>query len=303
MQVLYDKAPGPTGSVLTLGTFDGFHRGHQALLQAVASRAASLHTFVEVWIYHPHPRTVLRGEIVPLLTTLSERLHLLQSFGVSVVRVISFSQDLAQVEAAQFITDWIGSLSAPKALVLGYDHHFGCNREGNAHLLRIAGFFVEEVAPFLEGGIPISSSRIRQLVSQGQVDQARLLLGRPYFVEGQVQKGQHIAHRLGTPTANLPWPLEKIQPPAGVYVGRTTLPHSPNQLFPALLYLSPMGVLEVHVLNQAPLHLYGQPLRVYMEQFIRPHEEGLSQEDLQKKIQTDLQAAQTYWASQDYSSI
>ena len=295
MQVLYDRAEGPQGGVLTMGTFDGVHRGHTRLLQEALQLAQQERTFVEVWVYHPHPREILRGERVPLLTTLSERLRLLEEQGVGVVRVVSFTPDIARLSAAQFVSEWIQALSGPVRLVLGYDHHFGQGREGDAEFLRARGLIVEEVPPISEGGTPISSSRIRRLIQEGQMEVARQLLGYSYFIEGRVEKGRQMARHLGTPTANIPWPSEKVSPPPGVYAGKVYILMEGGGAWPALLYLSPQALLEAHLLQWKGDSLYGAPLRVEFRAFIRPHEEGLQEEEVRARIREDLLRVQAYW--------
>ncbi len=295
MQVLYDRAEGLRGGVLTMGTFDGMHRGHIRLLQETQKWAQHENTFVEVWVYHPHPREILRGERVPLLTTLSERLRLLEEKGVEVVRVVSFTPMLARLSAEQFVSEWIQAVSAPVRLVLGYDHHFGQGREGDAAFLRARGLVVEEVSALSEEGLPISSSRIRRLIQEGQMEAAYWLLGYPYFIEGRVEVGRRVARNLGTPTANVPWPSEKVCPPPGVYAGKVFLLTEGEAAWPALLYLSPQKLLEAHLLRWSGSSLYGTPIRVELWAFIRPHKEGLQESEMQAQIQEDLLRVQAYW--------
>jgi len=295
MRVLYDREEGPRGGVLTMGTFDGVHLGHKALLREARQWARAMSTFIEVWVYHPHPREVLRGERIPLLTLLPERLRLLEAEGVEIVRVISFTPSLAALSAGDFVVEWIQALSAPGRVVLGYDHRFGRGREGDAAFLRAQGLLAEEVPPLLEGGLAVSSSRIRQLIQVGDMEVAAQLLGYPYFVEGTVERGQQVARRLGTPTANIPWPKEKVSPPAGVYAGRVYFFLQGDDGWPALLYLSPQGVLEVHLLGWEGGSLYGERLKVELMAFMRAHREGLSEGALQAQIAEDLLRVQAYW--------
>lgn len=298
MEVLYDKAPGPTGGVLTLGTFDGVHLGHKALLEACLTTAHELQTHVEVWVYHPHPRSVLKGEAVPLLTTLEERLSLLAQAGVKVVRIISFTPQLAQLSAEEFARSWIEALARPKKVVLGYDHRFGRAREGSAHLLERRGLSVAEVQPYMWEGVPVSSSRVREKLILGAVEEAQRFLGYPYTAGGRVRQGQQLARQLGTPTANLPWSGEKVRPPAGSYAGRVqveplaALPVSEGH--PALLYLPPEGDLEVHLLMTSA-DLYDRFLRVSFIRYLRPHQSFCELEALQWQVQEDLRQAKQFF--------
>ncbi len=298
MEVFHDKAPGPTGGVLTLGTFDGVHLGHKALLEACLNAAHELQTHVEVWVYLPHPRSVLRGEAVPLLTTLEERLSLLAQAGVKVVRMISFTPQLAQLSAEEFVRSWIEALARPKQVILGYDHRFGRAREGSAQLLERRGLSVAEVQPYMWEGAPVSSSRVREKLILGAMEEAQGLLGYPYTVGGRVRRGQQLARQLGTPTANLPWPSEKVRPPAGSYAGRVqveplaALPVSEGH--PALLYLPPEGDLEVHLLTTSA-DLYGRFLRVSFIRYLRPHQSFRELEALQWQVQEDLRQAKQFF--------
>lgn len=273
-----------------MGTFDGVHRGHQALL-AVARAWANRHpTHLEVWIFHPHPRWVLRGEEVPLLTTLSERVALLQEVGVDFVRAVPFTRELAALPAETFVRDWIGRLSRPQGMVLGYDHRFGQGRKGSAELVRQMGIPVEEVPPLIEGGEPISSSRVRRLVQQGRMEEAEKLMGRPFGLRGTVRRGQGLARQWGVPTANLPWPEEKLRPPAGTYAGWAYL----DGAYPAVLYLPPQGDLEVHLLAFEQ-DLYDKPLQASFLAFLRPYADFSDEAALRKQILEDVESVRRYF--------
>lgn len=299
MLVWQDKAEkAQAACVLTLGTFDGVHKGHRHLLGLAKQRAQALGALLHVWLYHPHPRSVLRKEPIPLLTTLEERLALLAQVGVDAVRVVRFTEVLASLEAEEFVREWILALETPRLVVLGYDHHFGRGRVGNASLLRQLGLEVEEVAPYKIEGAIVSSSRIRALIAEGAVEAAAQLLAYPYSVYGVVLEGRGLARQLGTPTANLPWPKEKVRPLAGVYAGRAWLGEaSSNQEagLPALLYLGAEGPLEVHLLDLALGSLYEKPMKVSFLHFVRPDEPGLSPQAVQERIQEDLAQVRAYF--------
>ncbi len=299
MLVWQDKAQkAERPCVLTLGTFDGVHRGHRHLLEIARQHAHALGVALHVWVYHPHPRSVLRREAVPLLTTLAERLALLEAVGVDAVRVVHFSEALAGLSAETFVREWLLALEEPHLVILGYDHHFGRGRAGNAALLRGLGLAVEEVAPYESEGAIVSSSRIRGLIAAGAVDAAARLLSYPYAIQGTVVAGRGLARQLGTPTANVSWPLEKVRPLAGVYAGRAWIgPLQPIQGagMPALLYLGVEGPLEVHLLDAEPGMLYDKPITVHFLDFMRPDEPGLSVQAVQTRIQQDLAQVRAYF--------
>jgi len=301
MDIYYDKAPGPKGGILTMGVFDGVHLGHRHLLSVCQAWAHRAGTFCEVWVFHPHPRTILRKERIPLITTLEERLALLHAIHPLVVRVISFSQELAQLSAETFITEWIQAVSAPMGMVLGYDHRFGRDRRGGADMLRAIGLPVKEVPAFQREGTPISSSAIRKLIAAGTVAVAHELLGYPFTVHGRVREGRQEARTFGVPTANIPYPSEKVRPPAGIYVGWANLvPKSPlpvSEGYPALLYLPPEGDLEVHILD-APVEptLYDTLIGVGFLEYLRPHQSFPSSTALIAQIHADVEAARAYFS-------
>ncbi|MCS7162436.1 MAG: riboflavin biosynthesis protein RibF [Bacteroidia bacterium] len=291
------EATHTTGPILTLGTFDGVHMGHEHLLAAAREWAQAEGTGVEVWVFHPHPRAILQGESPPLLTTLEERLFLLRAQAER-VRVIPFTPELAKLSAEAFLTEWIQKQASPRGIIVGYDHRFGRGREGSADFLRQRGIPVRQVPPYRAEGEIVSSSRIRKALAAGAVAEAQRLLGYPYTVRGLVQPGRGIARTLGTPTANLAFPPEKIRPPAGTYAGYASLSPLPLPLREgeaALLYLSPEGVLEVHFLHGTSQPLYGALLAAAFLHFLRPFTPIDSPAVLKAQIQTDLEAAHRFF--------
>lgn len=291
MRLIGPAEPTPGGGILTMGTFDGVHRGHQALLAAARAWAQKHRTYVEVWVFDPHPRTILRGEQVPLLTTLSERVALLEEVGVDVVRTVPFTRELAALPTETFVQEWIIRLSRPQGMVLGYDHRFGQGRKGSAELVCQMGIPVKEVPPLIEGEGPISSSRIRKLLEQGHMEAAEELLGRPFGLMATVRRGQGLARRWGVPTANLPWPEEKLRPPAGTYAGWAYR----EGAYPAVLYLPPKGDLEVHLLDLEQ-DLYEKPLQASFLAFLRPYADFPDEVALHRQILEDVQLVRRYFA-------
>jgi riboflavin kinase / FMN adenylyltransferase len=196
---------------VTVGTFDGVHRGHLRVVEA--ARAAGLRSAVVT--FDPHPRAVL-GSSVELLATLERRLELLEEAGVEDVLVLRFDEGLAALRASEFAEQVLRAIGA-EVVTAGETFRFGQGREGDLGLLSELGFDVRRV-PLLEN---VSSSRIRELVHAGETERAAALLGRPPEVEGIVVHGDGRGRALGFPTANLDVPAGLLVPPDGVYAGWT----------------------------------------------------------------------------------
>ncbi|MEM1043845.1 MAG: bifunctional riboflavin kinase/FAD synthetase [Bacteroidota bacterium] len=213
-------------SVLTVGTFDGVHRGHQAILAYLRERAAKVDGQSVVVSFDPHPREVVLGEQVPLLTTLDERADLLESFGIDRFVVLPFTRDLSNLEPDPYVEDILIETVGLREAVIGYDHRFGRNRAGSRETLEALGarhgFSVDVIPEQLVHEATVSSSRIRKLLADaGDVATAADLLGRPYALTGTVVRGRARGRTIGYPTANLRVRgKRKLVPKLGVYAVR-----------------------------------------------------------------------------------
>lgn len=280
--------------VLTIGNFDGVHRGHLALFQELSVIKGQKGAAVAI-TYTSHPsQTLCPTTPTCLLCSSTHKLKLLEKAGLDVVFALTFDRQLANQQAHDFLA-CVRTRLPFSHLVLGYDAHFGKDRGGNKETARkIAedlGFSLTYLAPVVEGKTPISSSQIREALLVGDLDQVALLLGRPYSVQGVVLPGSGQGKVLGVPTANLP--LEGLcTPPHGVYL--TTCVWK-GQYIKAIANLGTAPtmqtgrdrMLEVHLPGQN-LDLYGQELEVIFDQFIRPEQTFSSQEALRAQIQHDL---------------
>ena len=194
-------------TVLTLGVFDGLHLGHQRIMQTVVDRAAAVGAHATAITFDPHPRAVLHPESAPpLLQTLDQRLANFEVLGIEQAIVIPFTMEFAANPAEDFLRDIVHERLQAKEVYLGKGFAFGRGRGGNIDLLRRMseelGFFADEVPEVCLRGKRISSSRIRQLLSEGRVNLTRRMLGRPYGVEGVIVRGHQRGHTIGFPTAN-----------------------------------------------------------------------------------------------------
>ena len=211
-------------AVVTVGNFDGLHVGHQEILRIVTERARARRGESAVYTFEPHPRKVLRPADAPrLLTTLEQKLELMGEAGVDVAVVERFDAAFARRSAEEFVRDVLHARLRPEEVFVGYDFRFGHDREGSMRTLTELGphlgFAVTIVPEVTVGGRDVNSTRIRELLAAGRVEEARELLGRPYRVRGRVVEGDRRGRTLGFPTVNLA-PENEVLPAQGVYAGR-----------------------------------------------------------------------------------
>jgi riboflavin kinase / FMN adenylyltransferase len=210
-------------TVVTVGTFDGVHRGHREVLGEISRRARATGGRSVLVTFHPHPLRVVRPEHAPpLLTTPAEKREILAESGLEYVVFIPFTRTLQRYPAARFVREILLQRIGMDELVIGYDHGFGRDREGGVETLRAIGreegFGVDVVDACQVDGHPVSSSRIRRLLAEGEAEGAAKLLGRPYAMEGVVVRGERKGRELGFPTANVELgDPEKLLPAEGVY--------------------------------------------------------------------------------------
>ncbi len=218
---------GVSHPIVTIGTFDGVHLGHQAIFSKMKEEARKTGGETVVITFFPHPRLVLYQDSVNLkfINTREKKIERLEKIGIDHLVIIPFTKEFAQNSSEQFITNYVVKYIHPAQFIIGYDHHFGKNREGNIALLeRLKGKFgyeVEEVPPLYVDGAPVSSTRIRDLLHEGNVKDANRMLGYDYAITGEVVRGKALGRKIGYPTANLELPNEyKLIAANGVYACR-----------------------------------------------------------------------------------
>ena len=263
---------GPSGAVITVGTFDGVHRGHYDVLVRLAALAADTGRPSVVVTFEPHPLEVVRPSAAPPLLTLhGEKLEMFAQCGVSYVAVLPFTPTLAAYEAEQFVDAVLRERFRVAELLVGHDHGFGRGRLGDIDVLKALGasrrFGVTVLPPVHSAdGEAISSTAIRTAITQGDLQVAAAGLGRPYSLAGTVIRGDQRGRLLGYPTLNLePPPVRKLLPPDGVYAVRVQTPQGP---FGGMLNLGPRPTfgdasrrIETHVFD-ATHDWYGAPIRL-----------------------------------------
>ncbi len=263
--------PRDRGTVVTVGTFDGVHRGHWEVLQEIRRRAEATGRRSVLVTFDPHPLRIVRPEHAPpLLTTPVEKKEILAESGLDWAVFISFTETLSRYSPREFVEDVLVGRLGVDELVIGYDHGFGRDRSGDADTLRAIGselgFAVDVVPPVATGGEPVSSSRIRRAVADGRMEEARACLGRPYSVRGVVVRGDGRGRQLGFPTANLKVQhADKLIPPSGIYAVRGATRSGVHMgalhMGPRPTFQGSPPTMELHLLDFSG-DLYGEEVRV-----------------------------------------
>ena len=302
-----------TPCVLTIGNFDGLHRGHRALLERLTEKARTLSLPATVMTFEPHPRELFTPEQAPArLTNLREKIRLLADCGIDRLFICHFNTRLAALDAETFIQRILVQGLGVRHLYIGDDFQFGRGRCGNFALLRTAGerlgFDVEAMHTIDWQGERVSSSRIRELLAAGDLEHAERLLGRPYSLSGRVVHGKKIGRQIGFPTANIPLKRARL-PLAGIFaVELSGVTSNPQHHWPGAASLGTrptlaaglMPVLEVHLLDfDSDLHgdLYGQHVTVTFRHKLRDEARFDSLEELTQHIARDVAAIRHYFQS------
>jgi riboflavin kinase/FMN adenylyltransferase len=268
-----------TNAVVTSGTFDGVHLGHQKILARLKDVAEKSGGETVVITYWPHPRLLLKPEdtSLKLLNTFEEKAELLKEQGIQHLLRIPFTKEFSQLTSQEFISSILIDKIGTKKLVIGYDHRFGNNREGSFEQLKLSaptyGFDVEEIARQDIDHVTISSSKIRKALEEADLNTATHLLGRKYSISGRVVKGDKLGRVLGYPTANIDLDSRlKLIPSDGIYA--VTILHE-HTLYKGMLYIGnrptvdgSKRVIEVNLFDFTK-EIYGETLTVYFHQLIR----------------------------------
>ncbi|PSR07522.1 MAG: riboflavin biosynthesis protein RibF, partial [Bacteroidetes bacterium] len=213
-------------AVATTGTFDGVHLGHRKILNQLVAKAKKVGGESVLLTFSPHPRIVLQPDVeLELLSSENEKISLLEKTGIDHLIIHPFTREFSRTQSLDFVREYLVNKIGVKHLVIGYDHHFGRNREGSFDHLKefgpIYGFEVEEIAAFDIDQVNVSSTKIRNALAEGNVELANMYLGAPYSISGRVIKGNQIGRTIGFPTANIECDfMQKLLPADGVYAGK-----------------------------------------------------------------------------------
>lgn len=293
-------------TVLTVGNFDGVHLGHQRILHGVVERARRGNLLAAVLTFYPHPARILRpGEAPALLATLGQRLAAFEAAGVDATLVLRFDTELARVTAEDFVQRFVVGTLRARAVMVGGNFRFGYQQAGDVKLLekvgRQWGFEVHIVAPVVEGGVVVSSTAIRQAIAEGRVEDATLLLGRPFALEGEIRPGTGQGRKLVVPTLNLVSEQEAL-PKKGVYATETVLEgrkyRSVTNVGVRPTFDGTRLAIESHLFNFSN-NLTSGPMQILFWTRLREERKFAGPEALRDQVLKDIEKAKEYFTKMD----
>lgn len=321
-----DKLPVFKNAVITIGTFDGVHLGHQQIIKQLKEEAGRIDGETVIITFHPHPRAVVAsGKPTYLLTTLNEKIILLREFGVDHVVVVPFDENFSNQTPEAYVQHFLYEKFKPHTLIIGYDHRFGKNRKGDYHLLeemgKELGFVVKEIPEQVINAVTVSSTRIREALLKSDVQAANSYLGYNYFFEGMVIDGNKLGRTLGYPTANIIIHDEnKLVPSNGIYVAEAEIEeksivngqwstgngmnNSPTIHHARLKGMMSIGVrptvdgknrtIEMNIFDFEE-DIYGCTMKIFVCAYLRPEEKFNSLDELKLRIDKDKEDSLEYF--------
>jgi riboflavin kinase/FMN adenylyltransferase len=307
LDTFYEIKPGLLKSAcLALGFFDGVHPGHEVVIHKAVERARELGAVPAIVTFKEHPRSLTLGKSPPLLTLIDRRLELFQELGVQAALVLSFTEELCRLDPEDYVRSVLVECMGAKSLSVGFNHRFGRNRIGDPELLRNLGLkfgYDVHVAPeIVVDGAPVSSSRIREAITHGRMEEATALLARPYAIGGVIEHGDGRGKTIGFPTANINVPEEQVMPEIGVYACAVRMPDGTR--LPAVVNIgrrptfgdtSPVTT-EVHVLDFDG-DLYDKQLSIELLHYVRSEKKFSGIDELKEQIAKDCTSTREFLAA------
>lgn len=292
----YIKVP---NAVVTIGTFDGVHRGHQEILRNMVNRAKEIGGESVVVTFYPHPRQVLSHDSgIRFISTQEEKIAHLEALGIDNLIIIKFTKEFAAIPSEDFIKDYLVKNIQPAVLIIGYDHHFGKGRTGDFGMLYELGsqyhFKVEKIQEQDVDNVAVSSTKIRHYLENGDIKHANMLLGYEFSYTGKVVHGQQVGHKMGYPTANIEVAEEfQLIEKQGVYA---TFAEIGGRSYPAMTYIGKRPTMEDNRPQSIETHiisfdgtLYDKEIKIRFVDFVRDDKKFDNFEALKRQIGIDEQ--------------
>ena len=301
-----DQLPPFRNAVITIGTFDGVHQGHRQIIEHLQQEARKINGETVIITFHPHPRKVVSSAIlgIRLINTLGEKIELLEKTDIDHLAIVPFTEVFANQPAEDYVNNFLIEKFHPHTIIIGYDHRFGRDRQGDYRLLEKMStsynYVLKEIPKHMLDEIAISSTNIREAIIHGDVETANKLLGYDFFFEGVVVDGDKLGRKLGYPTANLKIiDEEKIHLGDGIYAVYVEFPinstfRSPSsKLFKGMMSIgfrptvdAKKRVIEVNIF-EFDKEIYGETIRVYARKYLRAEVKFNNLEDLVAQIGED----------------
>ncbi|HUQ66751.1 MAG TPA: bifunctional riboflavin kinase/FAD synthetase [Flavitalea sp.] len=297
-----ERLPHFNNAVITIGTFDGVHMGHQKIIGQLKSEAGRTGGETVIITFHPHPRKIVHsGKEIKLITTIEERIERLSAAAIDHLVIVPFTQGFSELEPADYVESFLKKRFQPSVVIIGYDHKFGKERKGDYKLLEeysAKGYFtLKEIPQHVINHSTVSSTLIRDYITNGEIEKANSLLGYDFSFEGLVVKGDQRGRTIGFPTANLQLTNEeKIVPGNGVYAVNVFLPSS----FSLLSGMMNIGVrptvdgtkrtMEVNIFDFNE-DIYGKIIRVFVKGFLRGEKKFSGIQELKLQLEKDKLSA------------
>jgi len=291
-----ENLPPFSNAVITIGTFDGVHQGHRKIIDALVKEARSARGEAVIISFDPHPRKIVHpDEHLQLINTLEEKIELLGKTGIDHLVIVPFTKQFAHQSPDEYIQNFLIEKFHPHTIIIGYDHHFGKDRQGNFMLLAqkadLYNYRLLEIPKYLLDEVAVSSTKIRDALLQSQIDTANRLLGYSFFFEGLVIKGDQLGRKLGYPTANLQYTdSDKIHLGHGVYAAYARVE---DKLYNGMLSVGTRPTLlnsdervEINLFD-FDKEIYGKTIRVIIKKFLRGQEKYASLDELKKQLAID----------------
>lgn len=307
MQVHTDlnNLPEFKNAVLTIGTFDGVHRGHKKIIEQLKTTAHEVNGETVIITFHPHPRKIIHDKQgdVKLLTTLDEKIVLLKNLGINHLVIIDFNEAFAAQTAEEYVVDFLYKKFIPHTIIIGYDHKYGAGRKGDYQLLeqygKQLGFNVNEINAQTLNEVTISSTSIRKALLTADISTANKFLDYRYFIKGKVKQGDRIGRTIGYPTANIDMHnTDKLIPQEGIYAASTIYD---GITYNGMLYIGYRPVIngkelavEIYIFD-FDKDIYTQELTLEFHKYIRADKNLKSIEELKLQLQEDEKNIRNYF--------